>query len=225
MRYSRMRILFAVIAPFLALPAGAAELTQKEIDDWFNGPSQSTANVNEGELVFLTQRPAKAVHHHHNTLTLNRESLSEGWAQLEQCHQNIDKVPRAQILFNLSTIKDLRITSYANIEQAWVEGPTVQLKNVSSGAKLCVAAQSRALTKTGENSYTLKNGPFMRRFLDGYYPMHVSMTVKLADNNLVLASVHPKEQPGFVVRRAPNQVDIDAWFEGRLNTELKFKER
>lgn len=225
MRYSRMRILFAMIAPFLALSAGAAELTQKEIDDWFNGPSQTTANVNEGKLVFLAQKPAKTVHHHHNTLTLDRGSLTDGWTQLEQCHQNIDKVPRAQILFNLNTIKDLRITSYSNIEHAWVEGPSVQLKNVSSGAKLCVAAQSRALTKTGENSYTLKNGPFMRRFLDGYYPMHVSMTVKLADNNLVLASVHPKEQPGFVVRRAPNQVDIDAWFEGRLNTELKFNER
>lgn len=225
MRYSLMRVYLILFAASLASSAGAAEPTQKEIDDWFNGPSQSTANVNEGNLVFLAQKPTKAVHHHHNTLTLSRESLSEGWAQLEQCHENIDKVPRAQILFNLSKIKDLRITSYSNIEQAWVEGPSVQLKNVTSGAKLCVAAQSRALTKTGENSYTLKNGPFMRRFLDGYYPMHVSMTVKLADNNLVLASVSPKEQPGFVVRRAPNQVDIDAWFEGRLNTELQFNGR
>lgn len=225
MRYSRMRILSAVIAPFLALPAGAAELTQKEIDDWFSGPSQSTANVNEGDLVFLAQKPAKAVHHHHNTLTLSRESLTRGWAQLEQCHKNIDKVPRAQILFNLRTIKDLRITSYSNIEHAWVEGPSVQLKNVGSDAKLCVAAQSRALTKTGENSYTLKNGPFMRRFLDGYYPMHVSMTVKLAGNDLVLASVYPKEQPGFIVRRMRDRVDIEAWFEGRLNTELRFNGR
>lgn len=224
MRYRVMRISPVIFACLLALPAGAAELTQKEIDDWFNGPSQSTANVNEGDLVFLAQKPARAVHHHHNTLTLNRESLTEGWAQLEQCHRNIDQVPRAQILFNLRTIKDLRITSYSNIEHAWVEGPSVQLKNVSAGATLCVAAQSRALTKTGDNSYTLKNGPFMRRFLDGYYPMHVSMTVKLA-NNLVLASVLPKEQPGFVVRHTPNQVDIDAWFEGRLNTELRFRGR
>lgn len=205
--------------------AGSAELTQKEIDDWFNGPSQSTANVNEGELVFLTQKPGKAVHHHHNTLTLNRSSLIDGWASLEQCHENIDQVPRAQILFNLSRIKDLKITSYSNIEQAWVEGPSVQLKNVTAGARLCVAAQSRALVKTGANTYTLKNGPFMRKFLDGYYPMHVSMTVKLASNDLTLEKVTPQEQPGFAVTKSPGEVNIDAWFEGRLQTEMQFNDK
>lgn len=209
----------------LPLAAGAAEVSQKEIDDWFNGPSQSTASVNEGDLVFLTQKPVKAVHHHHNTLTLDRASLTDGWASLEQCHENIDQVPRAQILFNLSKIKDLKITSSANIEQAWVEGPSVQLKNVGPAARLCVEARSRALTKTGANTYTLKNGPFMRKFLDGYYPMHVSMRVKLASNDLRFEKISPQEQPGFAVRRTPNEVNIDAWFEGRLQTEMQFNDK
>ena len=218
---------FLLLAIVLSLPlaAGSAELSQKELDDWFNAPSQSTAGVNEGNLVFLTQRPAKAVHHHHNTLTLNRASLTDGWASLEQCHENIDQVPRAQIMFNLSKIKNLKIISYSNIERAWVEGPSVQLQNVGAGARLCVGAKSRALTKTGTNTYTLKNGPFMRKFLDGYYPMHVSMTVKLANNDLRLEKVLPQEQPGFAVRKSPNEVNIDAWFEGRLQTEMQFNDK
>lgn len=219
------RSLFVLAAVLASSLASSAELSQKEIDDWFNAPMESTANVNEGTLVFLSQKPGKAVHHHHNTLTLNRDSLSNGWAALEQCHENIDQVPRAQIMFNLSKIKDLRITEYTNIEEAWIEGPSVQLKNVRSGARLCVAAQSRALTKTGTNTYTLKNGPFMRKFLDGYYPMHVSMTVKLASNGLTLEKVSPQEQPGFAVTKTPNEVNIDAWFEGRLQTEMQFNGR
>lgn len=223
MRFGRSLVVLA--AASLSSSAGAAELSQKEIDDWFNEPTQSAAKVNEGDLVFLSQKPGKAVHHHHNTLTLNRESLLHGWAALEQCHENIDQVPRAQILFNLSKIKDLRITSYSNIEAAWVEGPSVQLKNVTAGARLCVAAQSRALTKTGANTYTLKNGPFMRKFLDGYYPMHVSMRVKLASNDLALEKITPQEQPGFAVKKTPGEVNIDAWFEGRLQTEMQFNGR
>ena len=76
--------------------------------------------------------------------------------------------------------------SSGNIEQSWVEDNTVQLRNVQENARLCVQAWTRALKSNGDGSYSLRNGPFMRRFLDGYYPMRVSMQIDYASSGLQL---------------------------------------
>ena len=88
-------------------------------------------------------------------------------------------------------VKQIKIVSSKNIEQAWIEGNSVQLINISEKAELCVEAVSRALIANKDGSFSLRNGPFMRRFLDGYYPMHVSMQVLYSGTGLQLASVSP----------------------------------
>jgi hypothetical protein len=73
----------------------------------------------------------------------------------------------------------------------------------------------------GDGLYVLENGPFMRRYLDGYFPMRVTVAVNWGDLGLSLADSEPQAQPGFEVTESPHGVTIEATFEGRLMTELR----
>lgn len=202
---------------------GMAELERWLESDELMPPSVSIDQVNEGKLVFLSRRPARQVHHHQNHLVIDADSLLNGWVRLKQCHEHLDRVPRAQITYNRERIRDLQITASGNIEQSWVEDNTVQLRNVQDNARLCVQAWTRALKSNGDGSYSLRNGPFMRRFLDGYYPMRVSMQIDYASSGLQLITMKPERQQGFDVTEQDGSLAFDAWFEGRLRTEFLFR--
>jgi hypothetical protein len=215
-----------LLAALLALPAAAgAEPSREDLDKWFNAPMEkSAADVNEGELKFLAAAPAKPVHHHHNLIVIADSTLRDGWARLIQCHQNLDRVPAAQIMFSRERTRELQITYQHGIGRAWVEGNSVQLTDVGPGAWLCISAASRALHDNLDGTWSLKNGPFMRKFLDGYYPMHVSMDVFIESPRIRFDRIQPAAQTGFRVWQTPGEVSFDAWFEGRLSTELRFSE-
>ncbi len=183
---------------------------------------KSTADVSDGELRFLTTPPDKPVHHHQNRITIDDDSLDTGWIHLEQCHSNLDAVPSSQVVYREGYVRDLKIVRAENIGRAWVEGPSVQLENVSPKAVLCITADTRALSQRQGDRFYLRNGPFHRQFLDGYYPMRVSLSVQLATPRLKFLEIKPAPQPGFQVTPTPTGVDIDTFFEGRLRTELEF---
>jgi len=220
------RLATLTLAALVAIPSGTMATespSREELERWLDAPPEkSAADVNEGQLVFLSKLPAKPVHHHHNFLVITDSTLADGWAQLIQCHQNLDRVPAAQILFSRDRTRDLEISYQHGIESAWVEGNSVQLKNVGPDAWLCIQALSRALRDNQDGTWTLRNGPFMRKFLDGYYPMHVSMNVVIESPRVHFASILPQTQQGFQVWETPGEVSFDAWFEGRLTTELQF---
>lgn len=219
---ARLILLLALLVSSSAILA--QEPTQKELDDWFNAPADpSAADVNEGELNFLATPPVKLVHHHENELTIDDQTVLDGWANLRQCHTNLDRVPATQIVFRADRIRDLRILSYSGIDKAWVEGGTVQLRQVHKHAKICVALKSKVLYQQPDGNLHITNGPFMRKFLDGYYPMHVSMKVIVKTQKLRFVDITPSMQRGFKVSITPNLVTYDAWFEGRLNTLLRFR--
>jgi len=207
----------------------ATEPDMTELERWLESdemlpPSVSTEHVNEGELVFLVRQPSRPVHHHQNQLTINAASLRDGWVQLNQCHEHLDRVPAAQITYNKERIRDLQIVTSGNIEQSWVEDKSVQLRNIQENAHLCVRAWTRALRANGDGSYSLRNGPFMRRFLDGYYPMRVSMQIEFASSGLHLVAMKPQRQQGFEVTEREGYLAFDAWFEGSLKTEFLFRQ-
>lgn len=208
------------IAWALAQLAFPVSVCSAAADDLF---FKGTAAVNEGELRFLTTPPDKPVHHHHNRITILDRSLEDGWVRLEQCHEHLDAVPDAQIAYREGRIRGLRVIRAENIEQVWAEPYSVQLRNVQRGASLCVEAETLALTRTGEAGYSLSNGPYMRRFLDGYYPMRVSMTVRLATDKLRFLDATPPDQPGFKLRHHDNEISYDTVFEGILTTVLRFE--
>lgn len=183
---------------------------------------KGVADINEGDLRFLEQAPATPVHHHQNRIVLTESSLTSGWARLEQCHSHIDAVPSSQIAYNAERIRDIRITRTENIGKAWVAENTVQMQDIARGATICIAAETRALQQLGEGSYVLHNGPYMRRFLDGYYPMRVSMVVRMQAPGLRYQAIQPAPQPGFQVRSDDQEVAYDAVFEGRLQTLIHF---
>ena len=68
----------------------------------------------------------------------------------------------------------------------------------------------------------LKNGPYHRKFLDGYYPMHVSLDIKYPGTLMHYESINPATQPGFNVKQASDSLYVDAWFEGELKMEIRF---
>lgn len=219
-----MRHLWFVLL-LLALPLSAAEPTPEELERWFEDDSRAQPydfDVNSGELAFLAVLPDKRVPHSHNRLRILASSLDDGWLEQSQCHENLDPVPLAEVVYKYREMRDLRVVSTVGIERAWVEGQSVQMENISHGAVLCVAAAARLLRREGEE-YVMRNGPFQRRFLDGYFPLRVSLTLEYPAERLHVVSIAPPEQPGFAVRREPGRITLEALFEGKLYTEVRFR--
>jgi len=206
------------LAGILFAASASAELDPLDDESLWDPPRVET---NRGDLQFLETPPAEAVHHHQNDIILGASSLVDGWVTLRQCHRDIDRVGRAQILYNGSGTEDLEIESHANIEETWIEGASVQLRRISKDAELCVRARSRMLQVMDDGSYLLENGPFMRRFLDGYHPMRVTVTVDWGNLDLALTDTQPHAQPGFNIEASERGLRIDTVFEGRLKTALR----
>ena len=201
--------------------------TEDELERWFKSddpgpPEFKQVDVNDGILSFLLKQPLKPVHHHQNSLTLSASSLTDGWVKLVQCHYNLDRVQRVQVMFNKNKVRDIEIIKVNAIESSWVENNSVQLENVKDNAILCIQAWSKALIQSADGRYHLSNGPFMRKFLDGYYPLHVTIDINFKATNLKLVQVEPMAQDGFKVTRTAKTINMDAWFEGRLKTNLTF---
>ncbi len=179
--------------------------------------------VNEGRLEFLlTPPPGPPIHHQHNRVLFERDSLESGWVVMQQCHENLDAVASTEIVFHPDRVTDLRVDSHNNIGGIVVDGTRVQLENVGAGASLCISARSHALHRH-ESGYILRNGPFMRRFLDGYYPLHVTMEVWWPAQDLRFVRASPQPQPGFNVIAGTDTLHLDTLFKGRLVTELRFE--
>ncbi|MDJ0739851.1 MAG: hypothetical protein QNJ91_09040 [Gammaproteobacteria bacterium] len=179
------------------------------------------AAVNEGALAFLDTPPKRVVHHHAGRISISPQSLDDGWVVLEQCHVNLDRVSAAQILFNPTRSRNLSVVSTRNIDDAYPEGSSIQLRGIGVDSEICLRAESRALHRVDDGVYELKNGPFMRRFLDGYYPLRLSLTIDYPDS-LSLADHQPLTQPGFAVVQQPGTLNVEALFEGELRTAFRF---
>ncbi len=215
-----MNVGCAIVCAALWLVAGRAHAAAPEFSD--DGDTQRALRVNGGDLVFLAAPPAKAVHHHHNDIVIDAESLRTGWIVMRQCHENLDVFDRVEIVFDAQRVADITVDSTHNIAGANVVGASVQLDDVRAGARLCLSLRSRALWPQGDG-FELRNGPFMRKFLDGYYPMRVTMAVHFPATLLRYTGVEPAPAPGFDMRPSDGLVALDAWFEGRLTTHLRFE--
>jgi hypothetical protein len=205
----------------LYLPPATAQ------DDWSvieeeMALEQRALEVNEGELQLLDQPPEVAAHYHHNRMMITERSLRDGWVTMYQCHSDLDKVHASQIVYDADHIRNIEIQSSENIGSARVEGNTVQMTDIDADSKICISADKRALSYEN-GSYFLRLGPFMRRFLDGYYPMHVRVEVCYPD---FIELVRTK--PVNAVRHANSEkrksyADIDVWVVGKLDIEFMFR--
>lgn len=178
--------------------------------------------INEGELRFLESVPAGALFHQHKQLRISVESLKTGWISDHQCYYNLDPVAALEVVFGAGRVRAIKVTRTENIERAWVDGPSVQLKNVGARAVLCLDSENRALERDPESGlYVLRSGPYMRKFLDGYFPMRVSIHLQYPEEWLSVNSLEPFDLPG---RNAsgPGTLQVNALFEGRLTVVARF---
>ncbi len=199
-------------------------MTQEELEKWFNeDESVSTDQVNEGELKFLPVPPKKDILHSINILSINQLSMKNGWVFLEQCYKNLDPVPRTEVVYSYKSMRNLNVSYKRNIESAVINGQSVQLIDISKKAELCIKAEVRIFYKNPDGTFSLVNGPFHRKFLDGYYPYHVTLKINYPSSRLKLIKIKPEPQPGFDISKLMNVIIIDSYFEGKLNTEIVFK--
>lgn len=223
-KYIAWLLLCFFYASAAAAPAAENSDFSKQQLEWLESDEEHpTAEVNEGELEFLPGKANKPEHQHDNHLWISQQTISTGWAKLDQCHTNLDAVPDLQIVYHKDRIRNLKIISRRNIAEANVEGHRVVLHNISRHSRICLQAYSRVFWPTTEGHYVLSNGPFMRKFLDGYYPLKVSLNVHYPESLLKLIQIRPAPQTGWEVQYRKNTVILSGRFEGELRTHLLFK--
>jgi len=217
--------LATIILIYTTWPALAAP-PDPELEAWLEDDAEFRIDeVNSGELVFLPTPPKKRALHHQNNIGINPDSITSGWVTLNQCFEHLDAVPSTQIVYNPDRIRNLTVKSLRNIEKAWIEGPSVQLANVGKEARICISATSKAFWRSKDGSFVLRNGPFMRRFLDGYYPLRLTMEVRYPNGLLSFNTIQPLPQKGFKITHERGRIAFDTWFEGELRTEIHFTQK
>jgi hypothetical protein len=224
---AEVKILQIFFLPLCGAILISPALSIASVDDWSEVEKnavleQRALEVNEGELQVLDSPPETAAHHHENRLMITRQSLSDGWVTMYQCHSNMDMVSASQIVYNKGLIRNIKVLSTENIGSARVEGDTVQLEDIAAKSRICISADKKALSNY-KGRYYLKLGPFMRRFLDGYYPMHVQLEVcypaylRLLSTSPVDALRHTRGRTSYA--------EIDLWVVGKLDIEMVFSSR
>lgn len=179
-------------------------------------------DINEGELRFLERPPEKSPHLHSTHVFISEESLKTGWVTAKQCHYNLDQVSALQVVFNPRRVRRIEILQADNIERAWVEGASVQVTNVGKNAVLCILSENLAIKhNAADGTYEWHGGPYMRRFLDGYFPMQVKLAIDYPPDRVRLESIDPGTLR-FKTVAQPGLIRLDALFEGRLDIAIRF---
>jgi len=207
---------------YTAIPFSTHSFTTEE-ERWLNSDELDiTSSVNEGTLQFIQKPENKNILHSINKLNITRESIDNGWVKLHQCYRHLDKLDQVEITYKYRFMKNLTVVSKGNIKSAKIIGQNIELTSIKENAELCVSADVRIFYQNEDLSFSLVNGPYHRRFLDGFYPYHVSLHIRYPESLLSFVSSIPKEQEGFSVLRKTNELVIDSYFEGILNTETIF---
>jgi len=105
----------------------------------------------------------------------------------------------------------------------------VVARNIQSGSIICLRVESQifhpVISEGGRQQFEMVNGPFMRRFLDGYYPLTLLLDVSFPHDQIRLDDVYPVTQPGWKIRYDAGRIFMKGRFEGRLSTRLRFSLR
>lgn len=216
---------YSLLVLFLSSHSQAQELSEESLERWLESDDQALPYERKGGgevLQFLHPPPDYPVPFSHTRLELTEASRKNGWVWVKQCHTGLDPVPDAEVVYHFRQMRNLRVSEAVKIEQHWIEGQSVQMKNIGRGARLCVELEARILHQAKNGNYHLRYGPFQRRFFDSYFPMHVLLEVDYAQSRLAYESITPAATKGFVVTEEGRRLLIDAWFRGKLTVALGF---
>ena len=210
----------------LLLPAMLLAAEPPDDEGWPDDDGAArTRQVNEGLLEFIVPDHGRAILHSDTHLWITKESKQAGWVKMQQCYRHLDAVDRTDVVYAYQEMKNLQVTRKQQIAQTRVGQHGVELEGVEKGAVLCVQAKVKVLRHLSDKTYVIENGPYHRRFLDGYYPYHVSLMVHYSNNDFRLKRVVPEEQAGFEVKETSNGLSIESWFSGVLRIRLEILEK
>jgi len=125
------------------------------------------------------------------------------------------------VTYRKNLIKNLKVLSSKHIKHAKVSGNKVILKEVAKDASLCIGATARNFYQNEDESFSLVNGPYHRKFLAGYFLYHLNLNINFSPK-LKFSYSAPKQQSGFQIKQLSNSLLVDTLFEGRLKTEFRF---
>jgi hypothetical protein len=179
-------------------------------------------NIGGEELRILTAPPKHPPFFHGKALTLTRDSLETGWVNNYQCHRNFSRIPRLEISFREDSVRNLAIVRAETVGAHEVVGSGVKLEDVRPETEICLTGEARVLSRDEAGRYRLLTGPFFYRFLDGYFPVEVELTIRYPAELLTFAASTPAPAPGIDISHDTGELRFRSVFEGRLWVELLF---
>lgn len=217
--------LLALMFSLISLNA-LAELSPEQLEEWFNNDKldmPEEATVQDEVLRFILNTNKKNIPVTEKTYRININSLKTGWVVIEQCYRNLDPVSQLEVVYEYQQIRKLEVTHQHLVGKLWIAGQTIQMENLSKGASVCTRAEVKILRHANKDKYLLLAGPFKRKFLDGYYPMHVKLNIQYPADRLILNEMFPEAAPGFNLTHNNGLVKIDTRFTGKLYLAMSFK--
>ncbi len=182
--------------------------------------------VNEGQIKWLPKAKTDSLYTLKNQLTLSPSSQLDGWVKFTQCHHQLDAISKVEIVYSEDTTRNLQVLSHQRIQQVVQQPFSVELTGVLPGAEICISGENKTLHKTA-TGWKLERGPYMRRFLDGYYPMQLQETLNWKHSGLELepSSIQTHLGRESVLNKTEQQLHSNYWFEGILRTKYQFRSR
>lgn len=161
---------------------------------------------------------------HQKVLSLNTQSLADGWVPNHQCHANFPLFPSLQISFREGAVRNMEIVEQSGVEEAWVQEPTIQMKRTRPETTLCFESENHTLEYDEfAEEYRMTVGPYYLKLFDGYFPLDVDLTIEYPTRALRYAGMEPAEVEGARVEHQPGRIRFDALFEGKLKLVFRFK--
>jgi hypothetical protein len=167
----------------------------------------------------------RAPFYHAKTLTVTKDALVNGWVRNHQCHRHFSVTPSLEIVFPSDKIRHIEITDSSNIGDVQVRDHTIQLKDVNEQSALCFTSENHLLQRESDGSYRITAGPFYYRFLDGYFPIEVDLTVRYPPLLLDVLRLVPRDRPGVEVSLNDGEVRLWSRFEGALWVHVLFERK
>lgn len=189
----------------------------------------NTALVNEGQLTFVDPELTAGKYALFNQIRFLGDSMQSRQIAFTQCHKHLDAIRAIDIVYNAQTISDLQVTSSKNIENYQVENDKVELYQVGKDAEICISGKSKTLSYNPESQlWELQRGPYMRKFLDGYYPMHLQESIQLSNSEFDFQQIHlagnTQLKPLTQIEQngEGKTITLNYYFEGRLQPTYQF---
>lgn len=217
--------LFLICFPMLGLAdveiSESLEGLSPEEKAWLLDDSNLDAMTVASESLIWSNKASKNNYWLKNSLKINPKSIQTGWVEFSQCHYQLDPVPKIEVTYNQKNTRNLKVISYQKMESATAFDSEVVLTNVSRGAQICIQGESQTLISF-DNGFSIQRGPYMRKFLDGYYPMIVEENIELNSLNARLVKQTPINPKAFqkVLKRNPYHFKFA--FEGQLKPHYEF---